>query len=163
VDKFAPPTCVVAVPADAKVPTVRTVVGLSALKSVGSVAVAVVPIPSKSWIYGVVVDNDTDAFTLCSGKAASIKARIVTTENTFEKAFVMFVLLKQKTHKLKNNTCWGVHLLYVPNTSSNRVREFDTITNEGDFPPIVSGLLLATSRSNFSNCVMGWTQNLSFT
>jgi hypothetical protein len=51
VDKLAPPALAVVVPAPAKVPTVRTAVSASALKSVGRleavVAVAGIPMPSK--------------------------------------------------------------------------------------------------------------------
>jgi hypothetical protein len=47
VDRFAPPASEVAVNAEANVPTVRTVAGLSTLKFAGSPAVAEVPIASK--------------------------------------------------------------------------------------------------------------------
>jgi hypothetical protein len=46
-ERLAPPRSDVAVVAAAYVPTVRTTAGLSTLKVAGSVAVAVVPMPSK--------------------------------------------------------------------------------------------------------------------
>jgi len=67
VDKFAPPARGVVVPAAEKVPTVRTVVSASALKSVGRVeavvAVAGTPMPSKFWVYALDVDKDIAAKT----------------------------------------------------------------------------------------------------
>ena len=67
VDKLAPPALAVVVPAAAKVPTVRTVVRASVLKSVGKVeavvAVAGIPMPSKFCVYAVVVDKDIAART----------------------------------------------------------------------------------------------------
>src|SRR6266516_422477 len=57
VDRFAPPARAVVVPAAENVPTVRTTVWASALKSVGRfdgvVEVAGIPIPSKVWVYDV--------------------------------------------------------------------------------------------------------------
>lgn len=74
VDKLLPPARAVVVPAAANVPTVRTNVRASALKSAGKVeavvAVAGMPIPSKFWLYGVAVESETAAITWTS---ASVK------------------------------------------------------------------------------------------
>jgi hypothetical protein len=56
-ERLAPPRSEVAVTAAAYVPTVRTTAGLSTRKVAGSVAVAVVPMPSKFWVYGVLVES----------------------------------------------------------------------------------------------------------
>ena len=61
VDKLAPPTLSVAVAAAVNEPSVRTVVGLSTLKSAGRDAVADVPMPSKFSDTAVVADSERAA------------------------------------------------------------------------------------------------------
>ena len=67
VDKLAPPALAVVVPAEVKVPTVRTAASASARKSVGRVeavvAVAGTPMPSKFCVYAVDVDREIAANT----------------------------------------------------------------------------------------------------
>ena len=60
--------------AAANVPTVRTTVGLSTLKVAGSVAVAEVPMPSKFWVYGVLVESAICASRQSGGRAMDSKA-----------------------------------------------------------------------------------------
>jgi hypothetical protein len=74
-DRLAPPARGVVEPAAANDPTVRTVDGLSARKSAGSVegvvAVAGIPIPSKSCVAGVDVDREMAACTTTARSAAT--------------------------------------------------------------------------------------------
>jgi hypothetical protein len=63
--------------AAAKVPTVRTVEGLSTFQSVGNVAVADVPIPSKFCVYAVDVDKDIAAKTTATDIKASTEIKAV--------------------------------------------------------------------------------------
>src|SRR6266436_1788388 len=82
VDRLAPPARAVVVPAAAYVPTVRTAVSASALKSAGRVeavvAVAGIPIPSKFCVYAVEVDRDIAAKTTATDIMASTEIEAVT-------------------------------------------------------------------------------------
>src|SRR5712664_2143585 len=82
VARSAPAARAVVVPAAENVPTVRTVVSASALKSVGKVegvvAVAGTPMASKFCVYAVAVDRDMAAKTTATDIQASTEMEAVT-------------------------------------------------------------------------------------
>ena len=85
VARLAPPARAVIVPAAENVPTVRTVVSASALKSAGKVeevvAVAGMPIASKLCVYRVEVDTEMAAKTIDAKVDASTEAKLTTIKN----------------------------------------------------------------------------------
>src|SRR5215813_9389443 len=87
VPRPAPPTRAVAVPAPVYVPRVRTGKGLlaepcaSTRKSVGSVAVAEVPIASKFCVYAVLVERLTAAFPAEPSRANPARSAVVVGES----------------------------------------------------------------------------------
>jgi L-2-hydroxyglutarate oxidase LhgO len=80
--RLAPPARAVVVPAAENIPTVRTVVSASALKSAGKVedvvVVAGMPIESKTCVYNVDVDTDMAAKAIATNVETSTETEVVT-------------------------------------------------------------------------------------